>query len=209
MKNKVQKGQMFLIASILLIIGLIMLKNLLGIYSTVEETRYQETKILGKQLNNVMNEYKYTVAIASAQQNVMNSLVNYTENLSTFLRTDIDSEILYAVVMANSTTQKYYITLGNYLKDKINATINVTNSTPSNSVIGILEDKTENTTEFQSEINGTINITITYTKQDIEFTEIFPIVVSSTNNLIQGFFDIKVKDEDIFIRMKDIYNYTW
>ena len=139
----------------------------------------------------------------------MNSLVNYTENLSIFLRNDIDSEILYAVVMVNSTTQKYYITIGNYLKDKINATINVTDSTPSNSIIGILEDKTKNTTEFQSEINGTINITITYRKQDVDFTEIFPIVISSANNLIQGFFDVKVKDEDIFIRMKDTYNYTW
>lgn len=205
----VKKGQMFLIAAILVVIGLIMLKNLLGVYSTGEETRFQETQILGKQLNNIINEYKYTLAVAAAQENVTNSSINYTENLSTYLRKDIDSEILYALVFVNSSNQKYYITLGNYLNDRINATIDVTDSTPSSSAIGILEDRTNSTTEFQSGINGTVTITITYIRQGTEFVETFPIVVSSSRNLIKGFFDVKIKNEETFVRIKDTYNYTW
>ncbi len=122
----VQKGQMFLIGSIMVLIGLIMLKNLLAVYTTVEETRFQETNIIDKQLSNVVNEYENIIGLASL--NGYDNGVSYLSNFSGFLRNDIDSEILYSFVFANGTTQRYNVTIGNYLGDKINLTVNVTDS---------------------------------------------------------------------------------
>ncbi len=207
-KRKGSKGQMFVIGAILIVIGLIMLKNLLGIYSTAEEKRYQESIIIDKQLRNVKDEYKYIVATAAVQADANASGISYLSNFSNFIRNDFDSKIVYMFVYANGTTQRFSITVGNFIDDKINVTVNATNSNPAGYLYGNMNDKTNLTREFNATINGTINVTLTYIYRSGNFTERIPVNVS-TRNLAAGFFDISLEDSSLYIRSKETYNWTY
>jgi hypothetical protein len=108
----------------------------------------------------------------------------------------------------NTLSEKYSVSVGNYLKNIINATVNVTDSTPSGYAFGNINDKTNSTTEFQSNINGTINITLTYTISGSNVTEKIPVNVTTMNSTV-GFFDITLMEKDMTVRRKQIYNWTW
>ncbi len=204
-KERGRKGQMFVIGAILILIGLIVLKNLLGVYSTAEEKRYQESVILDKHLRNVRDEYKYIIATASMQNDANASGISYLSNFSSLIRNDMDSKIVYMFIFANGTTQKFSVNVGNFVNDKINVTVNATNSNPNGYVYGGMDDKTNLTREFNATINGTINVTLKYLHRNINFTETVPMNVS-TKNLAAGFFDITLVGSDIYVRTKETYN---
>lgn len=198
------KGQLFLIASIFVLIGLIMLKNLLGIYSTIEEKGSLESLLFDKELRNLMNEYKNIVATASLKSDVG---ADYLSNFSSFIRNEMNSKILYSFVFMNSSSKNYSVTIGNFLNDKINVTLSATNATPANSIIGIMNDKTNATREFTSNINGTVQLTLIYEKEGQTFEE--RIAIRSDHNYVTGFFDLVIAEDESFVRMRDGYNRTW
>ena len=209
-KNKVNrsKGQIFLAGAVILLVGLIVLRNLLGVYGTIEEKRYQESLLYDDQLMNIKNEYQYIVGISTLQSNVNESAVNYLSNFSNYLRNEIsDFRVLYLFVFVNGSNQKYSITLGNFLNDKINATVSVSDSTPSNISIGSMNDKSNSTNEFQSNVNGTVNITLGYQIKNLTITEMIPI--TSNKNITYGLFDITLNAKDLMVRTKYVCNRTW
>ena len=79
---RILKGQFFILSAIFILIGLIMLKSLLGVYVTVEEKRKQESDIHDKQLRNIKSEYENTLAIASLQPVPSTNGAEYLYNLS-------------------------------------------------------------------------------------------------------------------------------
>lgn len=200
-----RSGQMFVIAAIIILVGLIMLKNLLAVYSTMEEKRSVESDMLDKQLKNIRGEFRYIAGIASLQADANASGIAYLSNFSGFLRSDADIRILYLFAFANGTSQKYSITIGNYLKDNINATVNVTGSTSAGYYFGTINDETNITTAFQSTA-GTVNITLAYSYRNQNITERLPLSVSG--NSVAGFFDITLED-GMTVRSKDVYNRSW
>ena len=209
-KNKVKrsKGQIFLAGAVILLVGLIVLRNLLGVYGTVEEKRYQESLLYDDQLMNIKNEYQYIVGISTLQSNVNESAVNYLSNFSNYLRNEIsDFRVLYLFVFVNGSNQKYSITLGNFLNDKINATVNASDSTPSNISIGFMNDKSNSTNEFQSNVNGTVNITLGYQIKNLTITEMIPI--TSNKNITYGLFDVALNAKGLMVRTKYVCNRTW
>ena len=116
---------------------------------------------------------------------------------------------MYILAFVNGSNQRYTVTVGNFLNDRINATINVTGSTTTGSYLGIIEDKINVTSgEFLPNANGSISITLNYTYQANNITEIILANVS-TKNHFSLFYDITLNENRITIRKKDIYNITW
>jgi len=201
------KGQMFIIASVLVLVGLVLIFNILGIQTITEEKRSQDSRLADKIARNIMAEYMFLTGTATAKQEVNKSAADFAANFSAYIRSEMPSNIFYAIAFVNGTTQKYSINVGNYLDRKINITVNVTDSTPLGNN-ALLDDMKNLTFHFSSSINGTINVTINYKTGNRDVTEKFGIN-SSAKNFIMAFFDITVIDGDSHINIKDTYNRTW
>jgi hypothetical protein len=201
--NSRSKGQFFIIGAIIILVGFIMLRNLF-VYPSIEEKRSLESSLVDRYLDNIAKEYRNIVGLASLQSDVNSSGIAYLSNFSFFIRDGIESRILYVFVYLNSSS--YSVTVGNFLNDKINVTITATGSTPGSYSIGVLNDKTNQTREFVAN-SDTIELTLTYNRIGSEFNETIPI--KKTNSFVQGFFDISLEEDDIFLRKIDLYNRTW
>lgn len=195
-------GQMSIIAAVFIVIGLILLKNLLGIYATLEEKRLQEANIVSKQLDNIKGEYRNIAGLPSLNSSVMEYLYNFTE----LIRGDMDASILYLYVFSNASAQRYSVTLGNFMKGMINATVNATGTTYA---FGIMNDRRNSTTDFSFTADTSINMTLRYAMSGANITEEFRVPVSTARNSAFGFFDIQLKTADIAVRSKEIYNRSW
>lgn len=203
------KGQMFIVSAVIIIFSLVSLSNLLGIYKSVEEARVQESLILDRQLKNIKGEYEAIAAAARLSDNVNGSAIRYLANFSELLRSTAGIEILYSFVYFNGTSKNYSVTVGNYLRDSINATINVSNSITNGAVVGVVDDRKNSTRTFESSISsGTINVNITYVIRNENVIEAVPVTVSA-RNYVSLFYDIKLVEGQDFVRIKDVYNVTW
>ncbi len=196
------KGQVFLIGAIIIVISIVLLRNLYGIYDTLEEKRWVESVNADQKLKNIVKEYKYAAGISTAKWPID---ADYLREFSVYLRNDTDLSVLYLFSYSNGT--RYDVTLGNFLGARINATVNVTQSAPLYHDFGIVEDKTNVTTSFVSDINGTIAITLSYTLANDRVTE--NILLTIANNSASAVFDAKIKENDIMVRSKEIFNRTW
>ena len=198
------KGQFFIIAAVIILIGFILLRNSLGIFDTLVERRIVESSMLNKQAINIMNEYKYLAGTASLQGSVNRSGVEFLYNFSSYLRDERKVEILYVFVYMNDSANTYSVTLGNFLNDNINASINVTTSTPQ-SINFSLNDKRNSTYNFAVSTDGIININLTYRRIDTSVTE--RLSVDSRKNMTSFFIDLTLVENNK-IRVKDVYNVT-
>ncbi len=200
-------GQMAIIASIFIVIGLILLKNLLGIYSTLEEKRFQESNIVSKQMLNIKDEYKNIAGVSSMHGNA--SGIEYLYNFTDLIRNDMSASVLYLYVFSNSSAQSYSVTVGNFMNGMINATVNVTNSGSAGYLLGVIDDRKNSTTQFSFSASATVNMTLRYTINGANITEEFRVPVSTARNGIFGFFDITLETTGITVRSKEIYNKSW
>jgi hypothetical protein len=200
------KGQYFLLATVFIVIAVILLKGMFGFFDITKERSFHEGTFLEKNLKNIEKEYEYLIGIASLQNDPKSMGIEYMWNFTNFVRRESESKILYIFAFNNITSGKYYVTIGNFLNDRIYATINVTDSTTLGSSLGIMVDKQNTTTEFTPSISGQINITLTYNTKNDVIVEKLPI--SSASNSIYGFFDIKLESRNFIIRTKETYNRT-
>ena len=207
------KGQMFLLASVIIVLGLISIGNLLGIYKTVEETRLQESLMLDKQLRNIKAEYESIAAAARLGNDVNGSAIRYLSNFSGLLRNTADVEVFYVFAYFNASDKNYSLTIGNYLKDSINVTVNASSSDPAGIFMGVIDDRKNETrtsahTITSSPLSGTVLVNVTYTIKGSNVMEAVPVTISNRNYLIL-LYDIKVKEGNDFVSVKDTYNVTW
>ncbi|MBI3190094.1 hypothetical protein HYZ41_00145 [archaeon] len=207
-KSSNKKGQMFLIGAILMIMGTLLVFNVVGVKSITEESRHQEGKLLNRQMNNIMNEYKYGMGVAAIQQNSNKTESDYAATMSSFLRNDAGSRIFYTIAYVNGTTQAYSVNVGNYLSRKINVTVAATDSSPSSAYV-YLGDRQNSTMHFSSLIsNGMINLTLSYMKGSSDVQEKFSLNVSD-KKYMTGFFDVTLIDSGSLMNSKEIHNITW
>ncbi len=204
---KQEKGQMFIIATLFIIVAIVLIRNMVGTLEITEENRFQETRLVENTLRNAQNEFRELAALAALQQDANQSGMDYMRNLSLQLRDDADVQIMYIYVVANGTNNKYSVSMGNYLQDRMNITFNATNSNPGGRVF-IIEDKANLTREYNSSVNGTISFNVTYTAQNQESTERFNITSNTKNNIFL-FTDVTVRSNELFARGKDFYNWSW
>ncbi|MDI6720995.1 MAG: hypothetical protein QMD85_01300 [Candidatus Aenigmarchaeota archaeon] len=208
-KNSIRpKGQMFLIATILILVTFFALRNMLDVYDVFEEKRSQEIKTENFQIRNMVKEYEYTAGIASMQPDVNRTAQDYLFNFSTFIRDVSDVKVLYVFVYSNSTTGKYSVVIGNFLSDNVNGTINATNSQPS-SFQFLLRNKRDITKEFNFTVNGSAELNLTYTTKNEVRRDTMNITLQSPGYFASLLTDITAEGNDIKVRYKDIYNRTW
>jgi hypothetical protein len=193
MGGNLMKGQMFIIASVMILLGLIMLKNIIGIYATIEEKQHQEMNIMDKQLRNIKSEYERILGLAALDTA---SGTKYISNFSSL----VPGKKLYLLIQINGSV--FNVTVGNFFDDKINCTLGATDSSPSEYFVGTLNNKEYTTREFHAAANK-INITLGYDRQGLRITETIPIDVSK--DFMVGFFDIALEKKDMLVRTKEIY----
>lgn len=204
-----KRGQMFLISSVIIILGIVSLSGLLGVYRTSEEARVQESLILDRQVKNMRNEYEMTAAASRLGIDVNGTAIALLSNFSELLRNTADAEIFYSFVYFNASNNNYSVTVGNYMKEMINVTINVTSSTAAGALIGNVNDMSNATVTFGSGISsGTVSVNVTYLAQGGNTTESIPVSISP-RNYAALFYDIKLYEGNDFVRVKDVYNMTW
>ncbi len=204
---EMMKGQLFIIAMIFIVIAIVLIRNMVGTFELTEENRFQGTRLIEKNLRNIQNEFRNIASLAALQANANASGNDYLRNFSLQLRDDLDVSIMYVYIVANGTNQNYSVTVGNFLKDRMNVTFNATNSTPANSVY-IAEDKQNISTSYNITGNGTISVNVSYTSQNQDTAEKFNITDNTKNNIIL-FTDITVRSNEFFVRGKNIYNWSW
>lgn len=202
------KGQMFVIAGLIMLIGFFLLRGMFSVYSTLEEKRFQETSLLDKEAENMLHEYERIVMISRLQGDANSSAITNLMDFSGLLRDGEDAEILYALVSVNDT--RYAVTVGNFLGDNINMTVNGTNSTPASVALGVISDRRNATASFAADSGArTINITLSYARRSENVTELIPVRVSNSLNMLQLFLDAKLKSGGDFVRIKSTFNSTW
>jgi hypothetical protein len=197
------KGQMFLIAAIIMITGLIVLKTLFSAYEATEERRFQESVLLYERLKNIEHEYEYIISTGARQPNINGSTLAYLSNFSSYLRgEDTNFRILYIYFFRNETAGKTTVSAGNYLKETINLTLN---TTAENYNI-LLADGGKATRQYQTTAGQPHDISIIYYIGNDEYVERFSI---PGVNMTAGFFDISVESTGSVLRKKEFYNTTW
>ena len=200
------KGQMFIIAAVFMIVGMVLIKNMLNFDVIDEQKNFIESQNTDKQMENILNEYKYAANIALVQPQKNVSGLNYMSNLSLFLKKDIKYfSSLYMFAYANTTTGKISVAVGNFLSGDVNITLNATDSSPLG--YSFLLSDTQSTAKEFTYNGGTseVNITINYTIQSQSDVEMISIIVK---NYTASYFDIRLYDKNIQLRAKESYNRT-
>lgn len=200
------KGQMFIIAAIFVIIGFIALRGLLSLPVLTQEKTFQDTSYLDRNLKNIKNEYAYAASVAALQPDVNKSGAGYFFNLSSYLRGQFDSQMLYVFIFSNGTTGNFTATIGNFLQNNISGTLNATGSTPAGRTFSLNDTKSA-VLEFNASA-AWINVTLNYTLQNRETIERL-YFNSSQRNYAAAFFDVTLQESGFSVRTKSVYNRTW
>jgi hypothetical protein len=206
-ENGRHKGQLFIIAAVFIVAGLVLIFGVLSSPPVVEEKKFQDVRQLDKNARNVLNEYRYAAGVATLNSPANASLRTYMANLSDYYRRELDSGILYAAVVANGSTQRFSVGVGNYLSDRVNMSVNATDASPAG-VQFVLSDKTDTVIDFAATANATINVTLDYAAGTRRVVERFAVNVSARNFMLL-FSDITLRDGTLELRIKDTYNRTW
>ncbi len=202
-KKKKLKGQMFLIASIFMILGFVLLRSLLTLPEITQEKTIQDTLYLDRTIDNIVTEYNYLTGLASLHSDVNGSAIDYFYNFTKYIRSEVDSQILYVFIYANESSN-FSVTMGNFLQGNMSGTINFTGATP-NGVVFSLNDTKDVTYHFEG--SGWTNTTLNYTIGNTWVLDKFAF--NSSGNYVKGFFDISLDDGGFFVRSKSTYNRTW
>ncbi len=201
------KGQMFLLAAIIIITGIVLVFNVVGAPHITEEKRFQDTMVPEKNIKNVMNEYIFSLGAATLSSTPDEAVKRAMSNFSAYMRSEFDSNVFYVVALYNKSDQRYSVIVGNYLDRAVNVTVNATSSTPSSNYT-FLGDKQSSSLYFSSSVNGTVNITVYYKKGAEDVTEIFSLAAAGRNSTA-GIFDVTLRGERSSINRKETYNRTW
>jgi len=201
-----RKGQYFIIATVFIVAGIILIKSMFGLFDVARERRFHEATFFEKNIENMKGEYEQLVGMISMQDDLNITGPEYLWNFTNFTRQGINSKILYVFVFANNTENKYHVTVSNFQKDKITVTVNVTDSTTLGNEIGVMNDKQNTTVSFRPSINSTLNVTLTYNTKTAEVIEKFPI--STASDSVYSFFDIELDSRNLMVRSKSTYNRT-
>ena len=198
------KGQMFIIAAIFIIIGMVAAKNLLST-TLEEEKRSVEMINADKLLKNIGNEYSYLLSVSASQARPNQSAIAYFSGFSSFLRSDVAGfSVLYAAVYLNESAMKYSVNVGNFLGGLVNITINTTGSSPAGYNL-TLSDKENKIVEFSLSSLQNFNVTLNYTINAATSVEKFPILAKNYSLL---YIDMKIARSNIELGLKEVYNRT-
>lgn len=208
MERTVKKGQMFLIAAIIISVAIVMSRSMIDVYPTAEEKNFQDTETLVEMLENVEQEYRYSINTATRHENVTIVGPEYLRKLSSFIENDtqheMDYQTIYLFAHLNASTREYNITIGNFLNDEIDATLTIKEAVTFTDHIGYLDSGEDITRgyELSTGYNDKIIIILDYIFRHSTYSENVSLIATRNTNLL--FYDIRLR-QDSFVRAKDIY----
>lgn len=185
MKNK---GQMFLLTSVIIVILLIALKISSNVPDILEKERKLQGDFETEFFINSVDELSETIRISAHQSNISTNVYDY----SNFTRTKLTERLLtfnmlFVGVNANHSTNQMNITVLNFLNENINAVLTMNGSSDSQNNIadqGIWE------TNF-SYTPG--NLYVLYISYDSgEYNESITLDTPSNKDRYYGFFDVEL-----------------
>ena len=204
---KRNKGQMFLIAAVVVALAILSFKGFFSVYGTSEEGRHESMKLYDRQIANVVKEYESTLAVGSLQSSLNSSTVSYLNSYSSYIYND-SVRALYLFAYQNSSTRNFSVSIGNYLGDRVNGSL--TFSDPASSDSFDLSDKQTYSSSWldPAASSGTVTLTLSYSFKGTERQESVPITIGA-QNFTKGFFDVTISDDYLTVRRKSVYNRSW
>lgn len=200
------KGQYFIIGAVFIVIGIITIKGMIGFFDVASEKGFNEDNTFDNNIENIKNEYRYIAGISTMQNDINYSGVTYLENFTNVLKNSLNIKILYIYIYTNGSTNEYAVTVGNFINDRINLLVNVTDSTSLGHLFGLTDPNKNVTAFFTSSGGGIVNVTVTYDTQTDQIYEFFIVNTSRTSVIL--FTDTTIYNDNILIRSKDIFNRT-
>jgi hypothetical protein len=195
---------MFFIAAIFMIIGFVVLAGMLALPEITQEKLFHETSYIDRNLQNIQREYERTVVITTSQP--VSNRSDFVYNFSRLVRSDLNSRIIYAMIVANGSSQRFSATMGNFMQDRITGNITIPGATPGSASFNLGD--MQNASFGFAGTNTTFAVFLNYTMQNANFREVF-YFSDSTRNYAALFQDIQIGEGDYFVRSKSTYNRTW
>jgi hypothetical protein len=177
------KGQMFVVGAVLLVVVLALFRQTF----IVERPAVLTADDL---LDNVEKELRYTAGISDRLDE------DKLFNLSGFFRDNVGGfEGIYILVFTEN--DNYQVRIGNYLRARIDGTVQASGSSPSSEAVGVNDRSVQ---ELGFDASGNVTLVLSYTKGGETITE---SLAFDTNGATALFYDISIKENDKLLRRKD------
>jgi len=199
------KGQMFLITSVIIVVILIILKASVNLPSIIEEKKQLESRFEDEFFTNIANCLLEVTEISYHQSENLTwnvfDFANFTrktmnERLLTF-------DFLYVDAITSYSSSKMNVTVVNLLNKPINISLSL-NDSQSDSMNNI-NDSTSWNANFNINPGSNYILTIFYNNQ---FEENLTILTKITKNTYSGFFDITLTGSEATYKDKFQKSYT-
>ena len=191
------KGQFFIIATIIVLLGLFMIRNLFNVYDTVRRQTSYSSDISDMNLMQIGDEYKRIIDFQPDNLSVMNNLWNF----SLFLTNKIDGFHHFSFIIF-SNDDNLSIVVENFLPYDI---VNLSMSTPdfyyNFSTISNGDNEIVNLHDTNISIE---NITISYSCGGQWIVEKLPVNTTGEKK-IHAFLDNYIEKNNIYLEKKDFY----
>lgn len=202
MKNK---GQMFLISSIIIIVILVILKVSFNLPNIIEEKKQFESSFEDEFFTNAANNLQRVTEISYHQsENITRNVFDFAN----FTRKTMNERLLtfnflYADVITSYAESKMNVTIINLLNKPINVSL-ILNDSQSNNKNNI-NDSTSWSTNFNTNPGDGYILTIFYNNQ---FEGNLTVATENAKNTYSGLFDITLTDSEATYKNKFQKSYT-
>ena len=194
------KGEFFLIAAIVIVVTLILLRELFVAYYAVQLAEQHTAKELAGSLERLAKEYELLVEVVCKPSLLCQNVNLYFQDFSSKVKESVD--LLYVLVVYNSSAEQAEFILGNYLWRNLRLRITLTNGTTTLSTNYLLDQG--ETREFAlGPIAGETNLTIHYSYIETERKEL--VELNLTRDLAALYLDLEKSVGDDFLRRKYFY----
>jgi len=186
------KGQMFLIAAIVIVSAIVILGFNVSSPSASKEVEAMKATFEAESFENVMSEFNATIDLSSnAPENITSNVVDFAGFAqSNTAGRSATLALLFVGTVANKTTEKLHVSVLNMLGYSINASLDANAQTATNSSVPI--DGEWNTT-FTMTPGDTYLMNITYNAEAGSATkETIEIKTKNNKDTYTGFFYVRM-----------------
>jgi hypothetical protein len=197
------KGQMFLLAAIIIVTALFIIRISIKTPNIIEETKALELTFEKNIFDNLQTEFKDVARYSS------NYKLNITGNVFDFgnftrdkmVEHGLTSEFLFVGSLANTSNSIMNVSLVNLLRQTINASLNLNGTVKTNTDI----DGQKWDTYFSFTPGSTYVLTISYNNT---YSENVTIKTKVDKDVFVGFFDLTLESSDATYKNKFSETYS-
>jgi len=203
------KGQMFIIAAVILIAVLIILKTGVNLPDIIQRNRELEGKFEHDFFVNIVDKLKKTIDISYHQpSNITNNVynfANFTRKKMTERLQDFQFLYLSCITPASSGSDIINISVINLLNKPVNLTIQINSSPTQSDNKDNMIDKTKWNTNFTITQGNIYILTVSYNGT---YEENITIITKVNRSVYVGFFDIVLAGSETIYKDKFQKSYT-